>query len=41
MRILWRIGDEGTLVYGAQLVAQGALPYRDFFEVMGPGSFFF
>ena len=32
--------DEGTLVYGAQLVAQGALPYRDFFEVMGPGSFY-
>ena len=41
MRILWRIGDEGTLVYGAQIVAQGALPYRDFFEVMGPGSFYF
>ena len=40
MRVLWRIGDEGTLVYGAQLVAQGALPYRDFFEVMGPGSFY-
>ena len=40
MRILWRIGDEGTLVYGAQLVAQGALPYRDFFEVMGPASFY-
>lgn len=39
-RVLWRIGDEGTLVYGAQLVAQGALPYRDFFEVMGPGSFY-
>jgi hypothetical protein len=38
--VLWRIGDEGTLVYGAQLVAQGALPYRDFFEVMGPGSFY-
>lgn len=40
MRTLMRIGDEGTLVYGAQLVAQGALPYRDFFEVMGPGSFY-
>lgn len=39
-KVLWRIGDEGTLVYGAQLVAQGALPYRDFFEVMGPGSFY-
>jgi hypothetical protein len=39
-RILWRIGDEGMLVYGAQMVTQGALPYRDFFEVMGPGSFY-
>ncbi len=40
VKVLWRIGDEGTLVYGAQLVAQGALPYRDFFEVMGPASFY-
>jgi hypothetical protein len=39
-RVLGRIGDEGTLVYGAQMVSQGALPYRDFFEVMGPGSFY-
>jgi 4-amino-4-deoxy-L-arabinose transferase-like glycosyltransferase len=39
-RVLGRVGDEGTLVYGAQLVSQGALPYRDFFEVMGPGSFY-
>jgi 4-amino-4-deoxy-L-arabinose transferase-like glycosyltransferase len=39
-RVFWRIGDEGILVYGAQLVSQGALPYRDFFEVMGPGSFY-
>jgi 4-amino-4-deoxy-L-arabinose transferase-like glycosyltransferase len=40
VRVLWRIIDEGTLVYGAHLVAQRALPYRDFFEVMGPGSFY-
>lgn len=40
IRILWRIGDEGILVNGAQLVAQGALPYRDFIEVMGPASFY-
>jgi hypothetical protein len=39
-RVLGRIGDEGSLVYGAELVSQGALPYRDFFEVMGPGSFY-
>jgi 4-amino-4-deoxy-L-arabinose transferase-like glycosyltransferase len=40
IRILWRIGDEGILVNGAQLVAQGKLPYRDFIEVMGPASFY-
>jgi 4-amino-4-deoxy-L-arabinose transferase-like glycosyltransferase len=40
VRVLWRVGDEGTLVYGAQRVVEGALPYRDFFEVMGPGSFY-
>ena len=40
LRVLWRVGDEGTLVYGAQRVAEGAVPYRDFFEVMGPGSFY-
>ena len=41
MRVLWRVGDEGTLVYGAARVAEGAVPYRDFFEVMGPGSFYY
>jgi 4-amino-4-deoxy-L-arabinose transferase-like glycosyltransferase len=40
LRVLWRVGDEGTLVYGAQRVAEGAVPYRDFFEVMGPGAFY-
>lgn len=40
VRVLWRIGDEGTIVYGAQLVAAGALPFRDFFEEIGPGSFY-
>ena len=39
VRVLSHVGDEGTLVYGAQRVAEGALPYRDFFEVMGPASF--
>lgn len=39
MPVLQRIGDEGTLVYGAQRVAEGALLYRDFFEVMGPACF--
>jgi 4-amino-4-deoxy-L-arabinose transferase-like glycosyltransferase len=40
VRVLWRIGDEGSIVYGAQLVSEGAIPYRDFFEVMGPASFY-
>lgn len=40
LRSLWRIGDEGSIVYGAQRVAEGELPYRDFFEVMGPGTFY-
>jgi hypothetical protein len=40
VRTLQRVGDEGTIVYGAQRVAQGAVPYRDFVEVMGPASFY-
>jgi membrane protein implicated in regulation of membrane protease activity len=39
-RVLWRVGDEGTIVNGAIRVTQGDIPYRDFFEVMGPGSFY-
>jgi len=39
-RVLRRVGDEGILVYGAQLVTEGALPYRDFFDVCGPGSWY-
>jgi hypothetical protein len=34
------IGDEGTLIVGADRVAQGQVPFRDFFEVMGPGTFY-
>ena len=40
LRTQWRIGDEGAIVYGAQRVAQGAIPYRDFFEGLGPGTFY-
>ncbi|MCA1560457.1 MAG: hypothetical protein LC753_04240 [Acidobacteria bacterium] len=40
LRASWRIGDEGSIVYGAQRVTEGALPYRDFFEVIGPGMFY-
>lgn len=40
VRVLWRVGDEGSIVYGAQRVSEGAVPYRDFFEVMGPATFY-
>ena len=40
LRIQWRVGDEGSIVYGAARVAEGAIPYKDFFEVMGPGTFY-
>jgi hypothetical protein len=40
LRVQWRVGDEGSIVYNAARVAAGAVPYRDFFEVMGPGTFY-
>ena len=40
MRVVQWTVDEGALQYGAQLVANGSLPSRDFVEVMGPGSFY-
>ncbi|MGI8958285.1 MAG: ArnT family glycosyltransferase [Bryobacteraceae bacterium] len=39
-QLLHRVGDEGTIVYGAQRVLEGQVPYRDFVEMMGPGSFY-
>jgi hypothetical protein len=40
-QILWPpFGDEGTLLYGAQQVSEGAIFGRDFVEMMGPGSFY-
>jgi hypothetical protein len=39
-RVLWRNGDEGSIVYGAIRVARGEVPYRDFVDVMGPASFY-
>jgi hypothetical protein len=39
-RLLPGNGDEGTLITGASRVAEGQLPFRDFFEVMGPGTFY-
>ncbi len=40
MRFLSGGADEGTLINGAVRVIEGQLPYRDFFEVMGPGTFY-
>lgn len=40
MRVLMPGTDEGTLVYGAVRVLEGQVPFRDFFEVMGPGTFY-
>jgi Dolichyl-phosphate-mannose-protein mannosyltransferase len=40
MRLLLRGTDEGTLLYGAVRVAHGQVLAHDFFEVMGPGTFY-
>ena len=40
MRVLMQGTDEGTLMYGAVRVMEGQVPFRDFFEVMGPGTFY-
>jgi 4-amino-4-deoxy-L-arabinose transferase-like glycosyltransferase len=40
LNVFWGYGDEGLVLYGAQLVLEGVLPYRGFFEVFGPGSFY-
>src|SRR6266851_796259 len=40
MRLLLQGTDEGTLVYGAVRIVHGQVFARDFFEVMGPGTFY-
>jgi hypothetical protein len=40
MRLLLGNGDEGLLVYGAVRIAHGQVFARDFFEVVGPGTFY-
>ena len=39
-QVLRPVGDDGTILYGAQRVSEGAVFGRDFVEVMGPGSFY-
>jgi hypothetical protein len=40
MRLLLQGGDEGTFLTGAVRVTEGQIPFRDFFEVPGPASFY-
>ncbi len=40
MRLLLQGTDEGTLVYGAVRIVHGQVFARDFFEVVGPGTFY-
>jgi hypothetical protein len=40
LRVLSQNGDEGTLITGALRAAEGQVPFRDFFEAMGPGTFY-
>ncbi len=35
-----KVYDEGVTVYGASLVLEGALPYRDFWTVYMPGNYY-
>ena len=40
MRVVLPHSNEGTLIYGAVRIVQGEVFARDFFEVMGPGTFY-
>src|ERR1035437_1666372 len=40
MRVVLSGSNEGTLVVGAVRILHGQVFARDFFEVMGPGSFY-
>jgi hypothetical protein len=39
MRMMLPAGDEGVFIYDAVRIAQGQVPYREFFEMAGPGTF--
>jgi hypothetical protein len=40
MRIMFAGSDDGTLLCGAERIIHGQVFARDFFEVMGPGTFY-
>ncbi len=40
VRVQWRVGDEGDMLNGALAVAEGRIPYRDFYDLRGPASFY-
>src|SRR5260221_7154158 len=40
LRVFTYNGDEGSVITGAVRVVEGEVPLRDFFEVMGPGTFY-
>ncbi|MGA3161689.1 MAG: hypothetical protein ABSC77_10775 [Terracidiphilus sp.] len=40
MRVIFVARDEGSLLYGAVRIIHGQVFARDFFEVMGPGTFY-
>ena len=40
VRVQWRVGDEGDILNGALAVSEGRVPYRDFFDIRGPGAFY-
>ena len=40
VRVQWRIGDEGDMLNGALAVTEGRVPYRDFYDLRGPLSFY-
>jgi hypothetical protein len=40
MRVISTASDEGTFLYGAVRIVHGQVFGRDFFEIMGPGSFY-
>src|SRR5262249_17055653 len=39
MQSLFRLGDEGILLHGAERLLRGQRPYIDFFEMLPPGGF--